>query len=88
MSEVSNKLVRFLEDAFERVFQKKDLSEMSDSLEISKCSFEYKTLEEYTEAGNRFRRTKSQMERNLPREEAFEEYKQQKIEGKENVSPN
>ena len=88
MSEVSNKLVRFLEDAFDRVFQKKDLSEMPDSLKISGGLFEYETLEEYTEAGNRFRRTKSQMERNLPREEAFEEYKQQKLKGKENVSPN
>ena len=82
MSEISNKLVRFLEDAFERAFQKKDLSELSDSLDISRSSFDYETLEEYTEAGNRFRRTKAQMERKLPREEAFGEFKQQKLKGK------
>ena len=82
MSEVSNKLVKFLEDAFDRVFQKKDLSEMPDSLKISGCLFEYETLEEYTESGNRFRRTKAQMEKGLSREEAFEEFKQQKQRGK------
>ena len=82
MSDVSEKLVRFLEDAFEKVFRKKDLPDEMDSLDVSKSSFDYRTLEEYTEAGNRFRRTKAQMERKLPREEAFGEFKQQKLKGK------
>ena len=81
MSDVSEKLVRFLEDAFEKVFRKKDLPDEMDSLDISNSSFDYRTLEEYTEAGNRFRRTKSQMQRRLPREKAFEEFKRQKLKG-------
>ena len=60
MSDISEKLMKFMENAFERVFRGQDLSEDMDSLEISKSSFEYSTLEEYTESGNRFRRTKKQ----------------------------
>ena len=35
MSDVSEKLVRFLEDAFEKVFRKKDLPDEMDSVDIS-----------------------------------------------------
>ena len=78
MSSVADKLSRFLENAFLKAFNK---DSFKDDLVVSseeRDSFLYETIEEYKEAGHHFRRTKDQMDRDLTREEAFEEFKKKK----------
>jgi len=78
MTSVADRLSKFLENAFKKAFDK---DTTKDSLGVSSdksSSFLYETIQEYKDAGYHFRRTKDQMNRDLTREEAFEEFKNDK----------
>jgi|GEM_PF-6539369 len=78
MNSVADRLSKFLENAFKKAFDK---DKIKDNLGVSSdknSSFLYENIQEYKDAGYHFRRTKVQMNRGLTREEAFEEFKNDK----------
>jgi len=82
MSNVADRLSKFLENAFKKAFS---MSEDSSNLNLKEDqkfvhvdTFQYDTIEDYKNAGHNFRRTKDQMDRRLSREEAFKEFKKSK----------
>jgi hypothetical protein len=78
MSSVSDRLSKFLENAFTQAFRKKNDENSLDLVPSEDAYFLYENIKEYKDAGYHFRRTKDQMSRGLTREEAFEEFKKDK----------
>jgi len=78
MSSVSDKLSKFLENAFKKAFVREVLEDNVAVDFKEKDSFLHETIEDYKASGYHFRRTKDQMSRGLTREEAFEEFKKEK----------
>tara|TARA_R110002051_G_scaffold82711_1_gene147206 strand:- start:725 stop:970 length:246 start_codon:yes stop_codon:yes gene_type:complete len=78
MSNVADKLSKFLENAFAKAFRReKDDKSLNVTLDKD-VSFMYESVQDYKDAGYHFRRTKDQMSRGLTREEAFKEFKKDK----------
>jgi len=78
MSNVADRLNRFLENVFRKASSQKAVKDNLVTGSGEQDSFIYETIEEYKEAGQHFRRTKNQMSRGLTREEAFEEFRKEK----------
>ena len=78
MSNVADRLNKFLENAFKKAFDREVFKDEVAMNFKENDSILYETIEEYKEAGYHFRRTKDQMSRGLTREEAFEEFKKEK----------
>jgi uncharacterized protein YdcH (DUF465 family) len=77
MSSVSDKLGKFLDSAFKKVFDRENNID-NGVQSIAGSEFLYETIQEYKDAGYHFRRTKDQISRGLTREESFEEFKNKK----------
>tara|TARA_R110000824_G_scaffold9783_5_gene43274 strand:+ start:6237 stop:6482 length:246 start_codon:yes stop_codon:yes gene_type:complete len=78
MSNVADRLSKFLENAFSRAFNKENNESSENTESYDDSHFLYKNIQEYKDAGLHFRRTKDQMLRGLTRDEAFEEFKNDK----------
>ena len=78
MSNVADRLSKFLENAFSKAFNRENNEEILDVKPDEYASFMYESIQEYKDAGYHFRRTKDQMSRGLTREEAFEEFRKDK----------
>ena len=77
-SRIADKLSNFLENAFKKAFSNNEEADVLDASSEKDSSFLYDTIQEYKDAGYHFRRTKDQMSRGLTREEAFEEFSNDK----------
>ena len=78
MNSISVRLSNFLENAFTKAFNKGKNEDTSDSASNNDNSVIYENIQEYKDAGYHFRRTKTQMDRGLTREEAFTEFMKNK----------
>jgi len=78
MSNVADKLSKFLENAFAKAFRREEDNKSLNVTLDKDVSFMYESVQDYKDAGYHFRRTKDQMSRGLTREEAFKEFKKDK----------